>query len=122
MLLLSFRGNIVRGIDVELCTYHLGRSIKEAKSHLQNSGGKLDVVAVVAVESVDEAHWINSRVARFFMVNDTQTGKMCQMDTKCTKWSYNIPNVCKIFQMAIKYMNNFQYKALQNFPKLGFWV
>jgi hypothetical protein len=27
------------------------------------------------------------RVARFFMVHDTKTGKMYQMNTKCTKWS-----------------------------------
>jgi hypothetical protein len=29
--------------------------------------------------------------------------KMYQMHTKCAKWSKNIPNVCKTFQMAIKY-------------------
>jgi hypothetical protein len=34
----------------------------------------------------------------------------------------NIPNVCKIFQTVIKYINNFRSKALQNFPKLGFLV
>jgi hypothetical protein len=28
-----------------------------------------------------------SRVARFFLVHDTKTGKMYQMNTKCTKWS-----------------------------------
>jgi hypothetical protein len=33
--------------------------------------------------------------------------KMYQMNTKCTKWSLNIPDVCKIFQMAIKYINIF---------------
>jgi hypothetical protein len=27
------------------------------------------------------------RVARFFLVHDTKTGKMYQMNTKCTKWS-----------------------------------
>jgi hypothetical protein len=27
------------------------------------------------------------RVARFFLVNDTKTGKMYQMNTKCTEWS-----------------------------------
>jgi hypothetical protein len=48
--------------------------------------------------------------------------KMYQMNTKCSKWSYNIPKVCKIFQMAIKYINIFKSTALQNFPKLGFLV
>jgi peptidyl-tRNA hydrolase len=42
--------------------------------------------------------------------------------TKCTKWSLNIPNVCKIFQMAIKYINIFKSMALQNLPKLGVMV
>jgi hypothetical protein len=45
-----------------------------------------------------------------------------QRNTKCTKWSKSIPNVRKIFQMAIKYINIFQFKALQNLPKLGFLV
>jgi hypothetical protein len=62
------------------------------------------------------------RVARFFLVHDTKTGKMYQMNTKCTKWSKNIPTVCKIFQMAIKCINIFQSRALQNLPKLGFWA
>jgi hypothetical protein len=41
------------------------------------------------------------------------------MNTKCTKRSQNIPNLHKIFQVAIKYINIFQSKALQNLPKLG---
>jgi hypothetical protein len=48
--------------------------------------------------------------------------QMYQMNTKCTKWSLNIPNVCKIFQMALIYSNIFQSRALQNLPKLGFLV
>jgi hypothetical protein len=38
---------------------------------------------------------------------------MYQMNTKCTRWSPNIPNVCEIFQMAIKYISIFQSKAFQ---------
>jgi hypothetical protein len=53
---------------------------------------------------------------------DTKTGKMYQINTKCTKWSLNIPNVCKIFQMAINFINIFQSKDLQNLPKLRFLV
>jgi hypothetical protein len=30
---------------------------------------------------------IRGRVARFFLVHNTQTVKMYQMNTKCTKWS-----------------------------------
>jgi hypothetical protein len=48
--------------------------------------------------------------------------KMYQLNTKCTKWLKNIPNVCKIFQMGIKYIKIFQSKALQNLPGLGFLV
>jgi hypothetical protein len=47
---------------------------------------------------------------------------MYQMNTKCTKWLYNIPNLHKIFQMAIKYINIFQSKAIQNLPKSGILV
>jgi hypothetical protein len=32
---------------------------------------------------------------------------MYQLNTKRTKWLYNIQSVDKIFQMAIKYVNNF---------------
>jgi hypothetical protein len=48
-----------------------------------------------------------TRVARFFLVHDTKPGKMYQLNTKCTKWSQSIPNVRKIFQMAIKYSSIF---------------
>jgi hypothetical protein len=48
---------------------------------------------------------------------------------KCTKWTHNVPNVHKIsqmsvkyYKMAIKYINIFQSKALQNLPKFGFLV
>jgi hypothetical protein len=39
---------------------------------------------------------------------------------KYTKWTYNIPNGHKIYQMVIKYTNIFFCKALQNLPKVGF--
>jgi hypothetical protein len=45
--------------------------------------------------------------------------KIYQIDTKCYEWSFS--NVLKIFQMAINYTYIFQSKALQNFPKLGFF-
>jgi hypothetical protein len=49
------------------------------------------------------------RVARFFSVQHTKTGKIYQV----TK---NIPKGHKMYQMA----NNFPFKTLQNLPKLGF--
>jgi hypothetical protein len=55
------------------------------------------------------------RVARFFSVQHTKTGKIYQMTTKCTKWPYNIPFGCKID----KNFNIFNCKTL---PKLGFLV
>jgi hypothetical protein len=46
-----------------------------------------------------------NRVARFFLVHDTKTGKMYQMNTKlyqmvlkCPRCPYNIPNSHKIYQ------------------------
>jgi hypothetical protein len=53
-------------------------------------------------------------------------GAWYQNPKKCTKWTQNVPNghknVCKIFRMAVKYINNIQSKALPNFPKFGFFV
>jgi hypothetical protein len=63
-----------------------------------------------------------ARIARFFLVHETKTGKMYQTSTICTEWSQNIPNVYKIFQMAIKYINIFQSEALEMFPESGFLV
>jgi hypothetical protein len=63
-----------------------------------------------------------TRVARFLLVRDTQTGKNVPNNTKWSKWSRNFPNVLKIFLMAIKYFNIFQSKALKNLPKVGFLV
>jgi hypothetical protein len=48
--------------------------------------------------------------------------KIYQMTLKYAKWPQNIPNDRKIDPMALKYTNNFQYKTLQNLPKLGFLV
>jgi hypothetical protein len=65
-------------------------------------------------------YWIKPvppRVARFFLVNYTKPGKNVPNGHKLC-----IPNVCKIFQLAIKYSNSFQSEALQNLPKLGFLV
>jgi hypothetical protein len=60
---------------------------------------------------------------QIFLVHYTKSGnnvpdehKMYQMNTKCHGHGH------KIFQMAIKYINIFQSKALQNLPKLGFLV
>jgi hypothetical protein len=56
-------------------------------------------------------------------------GTWYQNRKKCTKWTQNvanppknIPNVCKMFQMFIKYINIFQTEALYNLPKFGFFV
>jgi hypothetical protein len=45
--------------------------------------------------------------------------KMYQMSTICTELSQNIPNIHKIFQMAIKYINIFQSEALKFFSQIG---
>jgi hypothetical protein len=44
---------------------------------------------------------VENRVARFFLVHDTKTGKMYQKNTKCNNWSLNIPNVREIIQMPL---------------------
>jgi hypothetical protein len=49
-------------------------------------------------------------------------GTQYQNRTKCTKGTQNVPNGHKISQMAIKYINIFPPKALQNLPKSEFLV
>jgi hypothetical protein len=41
------------------------------------------------------------------------------MNTKCTKWSLNIPNGRKISQMTINYLNIFQSKSTPKFSQVG---
>jgi hypothetical protein len=47
---------------------------------------------------------------------------MYQINTKTNQMVIRIINVHKIFQEALKYINIFQSKALQNLPKFGFLV
>jgi hypothetical protein len=63
-----------------------------------------------------------SRVARFFLVQHTKTGKYVPRwpQSMYIKWPYNIRNGSKIDQMAIKFTNIIHCKTLQNLPKLVF--
>jgi hypothetical protein len=58
------------------------------------------------------------RVARFFLVCDTKTGKMY-------KTTQNVPSGHKIFQMAIKYskwpQNISTFSNLKNYPNWDLW-
>jgi hypothetical protein len=66
---------------------------------------------------------ICDRVAIFFLVQYTKTGKKYQITRIYTKRPQNIPNGRKIDEMAIKYTNIFFHcKSLQNLPKLIFLV
>jgi hemoglobin-like flavoprotein len=57
------------------------------------------------------------------LVYDTKPGKNVPKEHKMYQMMIKkIPNVHKIFLMAMKYTSNFQSKALQNLPKLGFLV
>jgi hypothetical protein len=65
---------------------------------------------------------VPSRVARFFAVQFTKTGKIYQMTTKYTKVKFIITNGRIIDQMTITYNIIFHCKTLQNLPKMGFLV
>jgi hypothetical protein len=43
------------------------------------------------------------------------------MNTKGTKWSQNIPQSHKIFQIAIKYINTLTTQGPQKFTQFFFW-
>jgi hypothetical protein len=72
----------------EICKYN---ACNEMSTKLFKAVG---IVLTRAKNSDQESYW--SRVARFFLVRYTKTGKMYQINTKCTKWSKNS-------QMAVKY-------------------
>jgi hypothetical protein len=55
---------------------------------------------------------IETRDARFFVVQHTKTGKMYQITIRYTKWPQNIPNGYKMHTL-------FFCKTLQNLPKSG---
>jgi hypothetical protein len=63
-----------------------------------------------------------TRVARFFLVENTKTGKNIPNYHIITKWPQNISDGRKIDQIVIKYTKIFHSKTLQNLPKLGFLV
>jgi hypothetical protein len=75
--------------------------------------GKKEIIAWCRIYVNKTLRW--SRVARFFSMQYTKTGKIYQITTNST-------NGCNKFPMAIKYPNIFHFKPFQNLPKLGFLV
>jgi hypothetical protein len=61
-----------------------------------------------------------ARVARFFLVKLTKTGKFYQITLKYSKWPQNIPKGRKIDQMAIKHTNIFHCKSHPEFTQI--WI
>jgi hypothetical protein len=81
----------------------------------------LDKLKIIALESKT----VGARVARFFLVHYTKTGKyipnhqkVYQITKKYTKSPKSIPNGRKISPIAIKYANIFHCKTIINLPKL----
>jgi hypothetical protein len=71
---------------------------------------------------LDDEEMLDARVARFFLLQHTKTGKnrqnnqkMCQMTIKYTKWLQNKPHGHKLY-------NIFHCRTLHNFPEFGFLV
>jgi hypothetical protein len=65
-----------------------------------------------------EADGQRTGLPNFSWYNKPKRGKIYQMTTKCNKWPLNLPIGSKIYQIAIKYTNIFQYKTLKNLPKM----
>jgi hypothetical protein len=63
-----------------------------------------------------------TRVARFFLVQNTKTGKNIPNYHKLYQISIKYNKDHKMDQVSIKYINMFQCKTLQNLPKFGFLV
>jgi hypothetical protein len=84
----------------------------------QDKSGNIDCTRLVG--SWYECMYI--RFDRFILVHDTKTGKNVPNEHKSYQMVIKCPTYPKIFQMAKKYFNIFQSKALQNLPELGFLV
>jgi hypothetical protein len=74
------------------------------------------------VHEAISASMAQSRIARFFSVQDAKAGKnipnvpkMHKKAKKCTGWPSNRQNCHKKYQ-------HFPFKTLKNLPKLGFLV
>jgi hypothetical protein len=63
-----------------------------------------------------------TRVARFFLVQNTKTGKNIPNYHELYQISIKYNKDHKMDQVSIKYINMFQCKTLQNLPKFGFLV
>jgi hypothetical protein len=61
-----------------------------------------------------------SRVARFFLAQNTKTGENIPNSQNNCPISIKNAKLPPKIQLAIKYANLFHFKALQNLPKLGF--
>jgi hypothetical protein len=61
-------------------------------------------------------------VARFFLVQNTKTGKNVPNYHELFQMPINITKNRKMDQVSIKYTNIFQYKTLPNLPKFRFLV
>jgi hypothetical protein len=61
-----------------------------------------------------------TRVARFFLVHDTKTGKNVPHENKMHQMVKNIKDVRKIFQMAKKYIHFPNLRPSKIYPKWDF--
>jgi hypothetical protein len=59
------------------------------------------VVGFISIETL-LSYAFTIRIARFFSVQHTKTGKIYQITRKHTKWPQNIPDGRKIDQMALQ--------------------
>jgi hypothetical protein len=65
---------------------------------------------------------VEPRLARFFSIQHTKTGKNIPNGNKMYQTAKKIPFGRKMDKMAVRNINIFHCKAFQNLPKLGFLV
>jgi hypothetical protein len=76
-------------------------------------------IAQIVAQPVFLSTLMHNTVARFFLVQNTKTGKNIPNYHKIYQ---SVSNGRKIDQMVIKYTKIAHSKTLQNLPKLGFLV
>jgi hypothetical protein len=92
--------------------------LKKIFNNVESPPGPSSPMSKVLIRRISPSRRHNQgRVARFFLLATTY-----QNEKKSTKWLtniQNIPNDNKVYQMALKCINIFHWKTLQNLPK---WV
>jgi hypothetical protein len=62
---------------------------------------------------------LRNRVARFSLEQYTKFRKIHQTAANCRKWPYHLQNNYKVYQIAVKLLQNFPFQGLPQYTNIG---